>query len=150
MADIAVPSQRFKLFHHHHRQVSLTVQISRNLSLHLSLSSIASGRISDSTLSSHRADISNFLLVHQHLWVHLCLSSSIQQVLFVLLGWFLWWEVSGCTVAILRVVASRICSKCLVSVYMVSKCLVSVYICGHICLYDHIHCSEEIPFYFIG
>ena len=60
-------------------------------------------------LYPHRADVNRFLLVSQHWlihvlgsieehhsWVFPCFSSSVLHVLFVLLGWFLWWEVSHC------------------------------------------------------
>ena len=46
-----------------------------------------------------------------HLWVWFCFSSSGQHVLLILLGWFVRWEASVHTTAILLDVASRICSK---------------------------------------
>ena len=45
------------------------------------------------------------------LWVHLYFSCSHQYVLFVLLGWFVKWEVNGFTAAVLSGAASRICLK---------------------------------------
>ena len=70
----------------------------------------------------HRGDIKKFLLVgkcwhihvkgsieERHLWICLCSNNSIPQVLFVLLGWFLRWEVNGCTAVVSWGVAARIC-----------------------------------------
>ena len=59
-----------------------------------------------------------FLLVKQH-WCGgvlrrtslMCLFLLAQYVLFVLLGWFVWWEVSGRTTAVLWGAASRIFLK---------------------------------------
>ena len=82
--------------------------------------SLLSGLPND-ILCLHRADVNKFLLVSQHwqihvlgsieeshLWIPPYFSSS---VWYVLLGWFLRLEVSGCTAAVLLGVASRICSK---------------------------------------
>ena len=46
----------------------------------------------------HRADLCKFLLVNQYLHIHVknvypCFSCSVPNVLFVLLGWFVKWEV---------------------------------------------------------
>ena len=47
-----------------------------------------------------------------HKWMLLMsLSLLLQHVLFVLLWWFVRWEVSGCTVVVLKSVASKNCSK---------------------------------------
>ena len=40
-----------------------------------------------------------------------CFSNSVPHVLFVWLGWFLRWDISGCTTVVLSCVASRICSR---------------------------------------
>ena len=74
-------------------------------------------------LCPYRAVIDRSLLVGQHwhdhlkksieehhLWVRPCSSSSVPHVLFILLGWFYRWEVSGCTAVVLWGVASRICT----------------------------------------
>ena len=47
----------------------------------------------------------------RHLWVHPSFFSSVPHILFILLEWFLRWEVSSQTPAVLYGVASRICSK---------------------------------------
>ena len=41
-------------------------------------------------------------------YVSPCFSSSDQHILFVLLGWFLRWEVSGCTPAVLWVAVTMV------------------------------------------
>ena len=46
-----------------------------------------------------------------HFWICSYFTSSAQQVLFILLGWFVRWKVSGRTAAVLWSSASRICSK---------------------------------------
>ena len=46
-----------------------------------------------------------------HLWIHPYFSSSAQHVLFILLGWFVRWEASGHTAAVLYNANYRICSK---------------------------------------
>ena len=79
-------------------------------SLHPSLSSISPAGPLNDIQCLHRADVINFLLINQnwhvnpsefmrkrHLWVHPCFSSNIPHVLFVLLGWFLKWKKSSCT-----------------------------------------------------
>ena len=45
-----------------------------------------------------------------YLWTCSCFSSKAQHVLIILFGWFIRWEVSGCTAVVLRGVTSRICS----------------------------------------
>ena len=45
------------------------------------------------------------------LWVRPCFSISARHVSFVLLGWFVWWEISGHSAAFVGGVAFRICSK---------------------------------------
>ena len=81
----------------------------------------------DSIQNLHRTDGYKFLLLSQHwyvhvleftgechLWVHSCFFSIAQHTLlvfFVLLGWFVRWEVSGWTAAVLTGGAFRICSK---------------------------------------
>ena len=47
----------------------------------------------------------------RHQWVLPYFSSSFHQLLLVLHGWFVRWEVSGRTAAILYLAASRICAK---------------------------------------
>ena len=71
-----------------------------------------------------RADKCKFLLLGQHwsvhvlefirvchLWVCPYFTCSTPHVFFVLLGWFLRWEVDGHTVSVLYVAISRICSE---------------------------------------
>ena len=93
------------------------------LSHNLSLSSI----IPDRSFKQHPMSaqcwcksllVSQHFCVHKlessgeyHLWIHSYFSNSTLHVLFVLLVWFVRWEVSSCTAAVLWCIASRICSK---------------------------------------
>ena len=66
-------------------------------------------------LYPHTADVSLYCLANtsvsmcreRHLWVHLCFPSSAPYVLFILLKWFVRWEVRSRTTDILWGVASR-------------------------------------------
>ena len=103
------------IFHLH--QITLTEWISLSLSHSICLycSSLPAG-LPNYILCLHRADVNKLLLVNQHwhvhvlgpmkehhLWVHPFFYSSVPHV-FVLLVWFLRWEVSGCTAAVLLLV----------------------------------------------
>ena len=95
------------------------------LSHHLSLSAITLGKsLLNNIQCLHRADSCKFLLVNQHwcvymqkfigeyhLWVHPFFSSIGQYSLFILLGWFVKWELSGYITAVLWGAASRIWSE---------------------------------------
>ena len=91
---------------------SLNMIIHDTLSIHPYYPSLPAG-LPNYTLCPHRANVNKFLLVGQHWhvhelgsteerhsWVGLCFSGSVPHVLFVLHGWFLRWEVSGCTVVL--------------------------------------------------
>ena len=111
------------LSHSHHHHVMLLARISLTLSRHFSLSFIASGWSSGlHPVSSHsccmyvRAGRPGFagpyagsIGVH-HWWVRPCFSSSVLRVWFVLLGYFSWWQVSGCIVGAFWGVTARTCS----------------------------------------
>ena len=72
-------------------------------------------------MSTHAPNVNKYLLVNHvyvlgslkepQLWVHPCFSSSILHILFVLLGLFSRWMISGRTVVVYWGVASRICSR---------------------------------------
>ena len=94
-----------------------------SLFYHSSLSSIDPGRTSRWHLICVQSWYKS-LLVGQHwsvyvhdfmresrLWVRPCFSSCDQRILFVLLGWFMKWEVGGRRAAVLKGVVSRICSR---------------------------------------
>ena len=121
----AFPKLRNQLIRsdNHHLIVLLT-RLSLALSHSLSLShSIHPYRPSllvfllNCILRQGRAVVDMFLLVNQLLlvpvyaymeqWVLPCISSSVGHVLFVLLGWFERWEVSGITTVVSRSVASK-------------------------------------------
>ena len=103
--------------HHHHHRVVLTAQRSLTLSCYPSLSVGLLACI----LCPHRIDIKKIsLLISQHLYIHVlesirehclwvypCSSISTLCVLFILLEWFVRWEPSGHTVAVLWAVVSR-------------------------------------------
>ena len=113
------PNQSFDnfwtcLIYHHHHQIMSTARNSQTLSLcsyHLLRLDLP-----NYIQCPHRADVTKFLLVSQYwyvhvqgsmeeyyLWVCLCFYSSVLHVLFILLGWFLRWEVSGQTTVVLEV-----------------------------------------------
>ena len=107
----------------HHHDVVLLAQICMTLFHHLSLSPSLPAGLLDYLLCPYQAVVDKFLLVSQHLHIHVkgsigerCLwvcpyfSDSVLHVLFVLFGWFLRWEVSICTTAVLWDVTSWICS----------------------------------------
>ena len=104
--------------HHcyHQRQITLPAWIPLTLSFHLCLSFIAPGRSCRLYPVSVQSWCRSVLACRTTLarpWVeiHRRIPSSVPHVFFVLLGWLLWWEVSGCTTVVLWGVASRICSK---------------------------------------
>ena len=88
-----------------------------------------------------------------HLWVHPYFSNSGLHVLFILLEWFVRWDVSGHTADILLGVASRIYSKQHITFLFNSHLTFSSNIlsafmwCTH-AEYRHSLCLEEIPFLF--
>ena len=105
-------------------------------------------------LCAYRGDVSRTLLVGQHwyvyvqesirerhFWVRPCISIGILHVLFVLLEWFVKWEVSGYIVAVLWGVAFRIYSK----QQAFYKCPCDTFIS----YYEHGYILEEISFSFI-
>ena len=61
-----------------------------------------------------------------HLWVRPDFSNRAQHVLFVFLGWIVWWEISGHIVIAFYVVNSWICSKQLTTFLCCSYPAVSV------------------------
>ena len=56
-------------------------------------------------MSIYMNSLENIALIYPYFF------NSAQHVLFILLGWFVRWEVSGCIAAILLSAASKICSK---------------------------------------
>ena len=89
--------------------ITLTAQISQSLPHSIRpYHPLLPAGLPNYILCPHRAEVNKFLLVGQPLQVHIlgsieerllsfrsCLSSSVSHVLFVLVGWFLRWEVSG-------------------------------------------------------
>ena len=107
-------SLRLQLTYHDPHQVIQIARCSLAVAIRFYRPSLLEG-ILDDTQCSHRADVGKFLLVGQHwrvhvsesirerrrLWIHFNFSCTTPHVLFVLIGWFVRWNVDGCTAAIL-------------------------------------------------
>ena len=104
--------------HHHHHQVVMITRCSLTLYRRPALSSITTGR-SDML---HPVSVQGWCMKVLAGWptlVHssvnkpydFIFASPTLHVLFILLGWFLRWEVSGRTAAVLWDATSKICSR---------------------------------------
>ena len=100
---------------HAHTHADIYLWSSLSLSRHPSLSSIAFGRTSRLHPVSIQARFILSLFWSANIGESLCRSSlefsSAQHFFFPILGWFIRWEISGCTAAIMWLALSRICSK---------------------------------------
>ena len=111
----------FKSIYIYHYLVVLIAQIPWTFSCHPSLSVITLGSLSRLyPVSAQRC--CTFMLVGQLCFVYRWLS-LMRSCLFVLLRWFVRWEVRGCTVVVSWIVASRICSKRLADSTSICKCV---------------------------